>query len=120
MNLNYRVEEAFDKLENAIVYAELHDSISTAEMDRYARLFDDAVNLRKNAQKGHDRSRADRKMKPICSIEGEVGSETDVEIHIHCDSNEERKCIAENIMKAIDAIATVYRFSKSSAQQEER
>ncbi|MFQ7592965.1 MAG: hypothetical protein ACLRKZ_02885 [Acutalibacteraceae bacterium] len=51
MNLNYRVEEAFDKLENAIACAELHDSTSAADAERYAQLLDDIVGLRDGAKK---------------------------------------------------------------------
>lgn len=51
MNLNYQVEEAFDKLENAIIYAELHDSTSAADAERYAQLLDDIVGLRDGAKK---------------------------------------------------------------------
>lgn len=51
MNLNYQVEEAFDKLENAIACAELHDSTSAADAERYAQLLDDIVGLRDGAKK---------------------------------------------------------------------
>lgn len=51
MNLNYRVEEAFDKLENAIAYAELHDSTSAADAERYAQLLDDVIGLRDGVKK---------------------------------------------------------------------
>lgn len=51
MNLHYMVEEAFDKLENAIAYAELHDSTSAADAERYAQLLDDVVGLRDGAKK---------------------------------------------------------------------
>lgn len=51
MNLHYMVEEAFDKLENAIAYAELHDSTSAADAERYAQLLDDIVGLRDGAKK---------------------------------------------------------------------
>lgn len=51
MNLNYRVEEAFDKLENAIAYAELHKSTSAADAERYAQLLDDVVGLRDGVKK---------------------------------------------------------------------
>ena len=50
MNLNYRVEEAFDNLENAIV-EQLHDSTSAADAERYAQLLDDIVGLRDGAKK---------------------------------------------------------------------
>lgn len=51
MNLHYMVEEAFDKLENAIAYAELYDSTSAADAERYAQLLDDIVGLRDGAKK---------------------------------------------------------------------
>ena len=51
MNLHYMVEEAFDKLENAIACAELHDSTSAADAERYAQLLDDIVGLRDGAKK---------------------------------------------------------------------
>lgn len=50
MNLNYRVEEAFDNLENAIV-EQLHDSTSAADAERYAQLLDDIVGLRDGVKK---------------------------------------------------------------------
>lgn len=51
MNLHYMVEEAFDKLENAIACAELHESTSAADAERYAQLLDDIVGLRDGAKK---------------------------------------------------------------------
>lgn len=51
MNLNYQVEEAFDKLENAIAYAELHDSTSAADAERYAQLLDDVIGLHDGVKK---------------------------------------------------------------------
>lgn len=51
MNLHYRVEKAFDDLENAIAYAELHDSTSAADAERYAQLLDDIVGLRDGVKK---------------------------------------------------------------------
>lgn len=51
MNLHYMVEEAFGKLENAIAYAELHDSTSAADAERYAQLLDDIVGLRDGVKK---------------------------------------------------------------------
>ena len=51
MNLHYTVEKAFDDLENAIAHAELHDSTSAADAERYAQLLDDIVGLRDGAKK---------------------------------------------------------------------
>lgn len=51
MNLHYMVEKAFDDLENAIAYAELHDSTSAADAERYAQLLDDVVGLRDGVKK---------------------------------------------------------------------
>lgn len=51
MILHYTVEKAFDDLENAIAYAELHDSTSAADAERYAQLLDDVVGLRDGVKK---------------------------------------------------------------------
>ena len=51
MNLHYTVEKAFDDLENAIAYAELHKSTSAADAERYAQLLDDVVGLRDGVKK---------------------------------------------------------------------
>lgn len=51
MNLHYRVEKAFDDLENAIAHAELHNSTGAADAKRYAQLLDDIVGLRDGAKK---------------------------------------------------------------------
>lgn len=51
MNLHYSVEKAFDDLENAIAYAELHDSTSAADAERYAQLLDDVIGLRDGVKK---------------------------------------------------------------------
>lgn len=51
MNLHYMVEKAFDDLENAIAHAELHDSTSAADAERYAQLLDDVVGLRDGVKK---------------------------------------------------------------------
>lgn len=75
MNLNYRVEEAFDKLENAIAYAELHDSTSAADAERYAQLLDDIVGLRDGVKKESapavGAAEADKGNTPIPSIQGD-------------------------------------------------
>ena len=51
MNLHYMVEKAFDDLENAVAYAEMHDSTSAADAERYAQLLDDVVGLRDGVKK---------------------------------------------------------------------
>lgn len=51
MNLHYMVEKAFDDLENAIAHAELHNSTSAADAERYAQLLDDVVGLRDGVKK---------------------------------------------------------------------
>ena len=51
MNLHYRVEKAFDDLENAIACAELHNSTSAADAERYAQLLEDIIDLRDSAKK---------------------------------------------------------------------
>lgn len=75
MNLNYRVEEAFDKLENAIAYAELHDSTSAADAERYAQLLDDVVGLRDGVKKESapavGATEAEKENTPIPSIQGD-------------------------------------------------
>lgn len=75
MNLNYRVEEAFDKLENAIAYAELHNSTSAADAKRYAQLLDDVVGLhdgvKKEAAPAVGATEAKNENTPIPSIQGD-------------------------------------------------
>lgn len=75
MNLNYRVEEAFDKLENAIACAELHDSTSAADAERYAQLLDDIVGLRDGAKKetapAVGATEAEKENRSIPSIHGD-------------------------------------------------
>ncbi|MFR1105782.1 MAG: hypothetical protein ACLSD3_13385 [Acutalibacteraceae bacterium] len=75
MNLHYMVEEAFDKLENAIAYAELHDSTSAADAERYAQLLDDIVGLRDGAKKeaapAVGATEAEKENTSIPSIQGE-------------------------------------------------
>ena len=75
MNLHYMVEEAFDKLENAIAYAELHDSTSAADAERYAQLLDDVVGLRDGVKKESapavGATEADKGNTSIPSIQGD-------------------------------------------------
>lgn len=75
MNLHYMVEEAFDKLENAIAYAELHDSTSAADAERYAQLLDDIVGLRDGAKKetapAVGATEAEKENTSILSIQGD-------------------------------------------------
>lgn len=75
MNLHYTVEKAFDKLENAIAYAELHDSTSAADAERYAQLLDDVVGLRdgvkKEAAPAVGATEADKGNTSIPSIQGD-------------------------------------------------
>lgn len=75
MNLNYRVEEAFDKLENAIVLSMLPVSTSAADAERYAQLLDDIVGLRDGAKKGTapavGATEAEKENRSIPSIQGD-------------------------------------------------
>ena len=75
MNLHYTVEKAFDDLENAIAHAELHDSTSAADAERYAQLLDDVVGLRDGVKKESapavGATEADKGNTSIPSIQGD-------------------------------------------------
>lgn len=75
MNLHYTVEKAFDELENAIAYVELHDSTSAADAERYAQLLDDVVGLRDGVKKESapavGATEADKGNTSIPSIQGD-------------------------------------------------
>lgn len=75
MNLHYMVEKAFDDLEDAIAYAELHDSTSAADAERYAQLLDDVVGLRDGVKKESapavGATEAEKENTPIPSIQGD-------------------------------------------------
>lgn len=75
MNLHYTVEEAFDKLEDAIAHAELHDSTIAADAERYAQLLDDVVGLRDGVKKESapavGATEADKGNTSIPSIQGD-------------------------------------------------
>lgn len=77
MNLHYMVEKAFDDLENAIAHAELHDSTSTADAQRYARLFDDVIGLHNRVKKEFapavGATEAEEENTSIPSIQGDGG-----------------------------------------------
>ena len=77
MNLHYRVEKAFDDLENAIAHAELHNSTSAADAKRYAQLLDDVVGLRdgvkKEAAPAVGATEAEEENTSIPSIQGDEG-----------------------------------------------
>lgn len=75
MNLHYMVEKAFDDLENAIAHAELHNSTSAADAERYAQLLDDVVGLRDGVKKESapavGAAEADKGNTSIPSIQGD-------------------------------------------------
>lgn len=75
MNLHYMVEKAFDDLENAIAHAELHNSTSAADAERYAQLLDDVIGLRdgvkKEAAPAVGATEAEKENTSIPSIQGD-------------------------------------------------
>ena len=75
MNLHHTVEKAFDDLENAIAYAELHDSTSAADAERYAQLLDDVVGLRDGVKKESapavGATEAEKENTSVSSIQGD-------------------------------------------------
>lgn len=77
MNLHYRVEKAFDDLENAIACAELHNSTSAADAERYAQLLEDIIDLRDSAKKeaapAAGATEAEKENTSIPSIQGDEG-----------------------------------------------
>lgn len=75
MNLHYTVEKAFDDLENAIAHAELHESTSAADAERYAQLLDDVIGLhdgvKKEAAPAVGATEAEKENTSIPSIQGD-------------------------------------------------
>lgn len=136
MNLHYRVEKAFDDLENAIACAELHNSTSAADAKRYAQLLDDVIGLRDGVKKEsapavgateaakekyHKFSVTEngKNVKPnLFSVTTPARNDTDLEIRIHFPSEENRRGVAECLFEMTSVIARLFEFSKALAQKE--
>lgn len=136
MNLHYRVEKAFNDLENAIACAELYNSTSAADAECYAQLLEDIIDLRDSAKKEaapavgateaakknisdpiiddilddvKDRRFMIRKVKRTC---------TDLCIILHTDSESERDHITKYLFDIFEKIIEIYNLGKQDNRKE--